>query len=139
MSNTNYKEDYKTGTRGAQLRQQNNSGVQGLLIGLLLVLGIGSIAAALFVFKRSEMPVAPAIAPSAQPTSPPVLENRETIIREKSTEVVPVPIYPAPSQDINITVPSAQPSASVAQPSSEASPPLPSSSPTEPASVSPKP
>jgi hypothetical protein len=139
MSNTNYKEDYRADKHYEQLRQQNNSRVQGLMLGILFVLGLGSIAVALFVFKRSEMPIAPVVAPSSQPASPSGIETRETIIREKSTEVVPVPIYPESSPDINIMVPSAQPSESLTQPSSESFSPLPSPSVTEPASVDPKP
>jgi flagellar basal body-associated protein FliL len=139
MSNINDKDNYAAGRRDEQLRQQNNSSV-GVLIGIVLVLGIGGIAAALFFFNRSETPVAPVIAPSATPESPPVIEKHETIIREKSTEVVPVPVSPAAQPNINITVPSTQPSANSTQPSSEASSPSPlPSSTTSPAPVSPKP
>jgi flagellar basal body-associated protein FliL len=139
MSNINDKDNYAAGRRDEQLRQQDNSSL-GILIGIVLFLGIAGIATALFFFNRSETPIVPAITPSAMPASPPVIENRETIIREKSTEVVPFPVSPAAQPNINITVPSAQPSASSTQPSSEASSqsPLPSST-TAPVPVSPKP
>jgi flagellar basal body-associated protein FliL len=138
MSNINPKDDYATSKRDEPLRQQDNSGLQGILIGIFLVLGMGGIAAALFFFTRSETPAAPVIAPSSMPGSPPAIEKHETIIREKSTEVVPIPVAPAVKPNINAE-PSAQPSASTTQPSSGASVPLPSSSPTEPALASPKP
>jgi hypothetical protein len=116
--------------------------LKGVLIGLFLLLGMGGIAAALFLSNRSETPVTPAIAPSVMPASPSV-ENRETIIREKSTEIVPVPVPTSPpaQPDINITVPSAQPSVTQTQPStdSEAVSPSPSSSTTEPVPASPSP
>lgn len=139
MTNINDQDKYTAGKRDEQLRQREDSGVQGLLIGVLLVLGVGGIAAAIFFSNRSETPVAPVVAPSTVPASPPVVENRETIIREKSTEVVPVPVSPAAQPDINITVPSSQPPQSSAQPSSEASAPSPEPSATETTSASPSP
>jgi hypothetical protein len=138
MSNINSKDDYATSRRDGQLRQQNSSVLQGILIGIFLFLGFGSIAAALFFFNRSETPVAPVIAPSSTPALPSTIEKHETIIREKSTEVVPIPIAPATKSDIEAES-SVRPSASPTQPGSEASVPLPSSLPTEPALASPKP
>jgi hypothetical protein len=140
MSNIHSKDDYVTSKRDGQYRQQDNSGLQGILIGVALVLGIGGTTAALLFFNRSETSVAPVIAPSTIPASPPAIEKRETIIREKSTEVVPIPVAPAAQPDTEAT-PSTQPSASPTQPSSKGSVPLPSSSPTEPepALASPKP
>jgi hypothetical protein len=143
MSNFNDDDNYVAGRRDEQIRRQENAGTQGLLIGLLIVLGVGGIAAALFFSNRSDTTVVPVAAPSASPASPSPVQNRETIIREKSTEVVPVPASPAAQPNINITVPSeqpspvtqpsaaVQPSASV-QPSSAASPPVstPSASPS---------
>jgi cytoskeletal protein RodZ len=136
MSNINDRDSYTDGRRDEQLRQESNSGVQGVLIGLLLILGIGGIAVALFFFNRGETPIVPVIVPSTTPASPPATENRETIIREKSTEVVPVPVSPAAQPDINITMPSTQPSESSTQPSNEAPPSSPSST-TEPVPTSP--
>jgi hypothetical protein len=133
MANLNDEDRYTAGRRDEQLRQQDDSGVQGMLIGVLVVLGVCGIAAAIFFSNRSEAPTAPVVAPTASPASPPVNQNRETIIREKSTEVVPVPVSPAAQPDVNITIPSTQPqsSQSPAQPSSEASvSPAPSTSPS---------
>jgi hypothetical protein len=124
MANLNDQDNYTAGRRDEQLRQQEDSGVQGLLIGVLLVLGVCGIAAALFFSNRSQAPVAPTVVPTtapASPASPPVSENRETIIREKSTELVPVPVSPAAAPDVNITIPSSQPPQGSTQPSSEAS------------------
>jgi hypothetical protein len=126
MANLNDQDNYTAGRRDEQLRQQEDSGVQGLMIGVLLFLGVCGIAAALFFANRSQAPVTPVVVPStapASPASPPVNENRETIIREKSTEVVPVPVSPAPAPDVNITIPSSQPSQSSTQPSSSSSQP----------------
>jgi flagellar basal body-associated protein FliL len=120
MANLNDQDDYTAGKRDEQLRQQEDSGVQGLLIGVLLVLGACGIAAAFFFSNRSQAPVTPVVVPTtapASPASPPVSEKRETIIREKSTEVVPVPVSPAAAPNVNITIPSSQPSQSSAQPS----------------------
>ncbi len=140
MSSIDDKDNYTAGRRDEQLRNQNNSGVQGALIGFVLVLVLGGIVAALFFFNRSETTVAPAIVPSVTPASPPVIEKHETIIREKSTEVVPVPISPAAQPNINITVPSAQPAATSTQPSSEvSSPSLPASATGQSVPVSPQP
>ncbi len=133
MANLNDEDRYTAGRRDEQLRQQDDSGVQGMLIGVLVVLGVCGIAATIFFSNRSEAPTAPVVAPSASPASPPVNQNRETIIHEKSTEVVPVPVSPAAQPDVNITIPSTQPqsSQSPAQPSSEASvSPAPSTSPS---------
>jgi hypothetical protein len=125
MANLNDRDRYTDGRRDEQLRQQEDSGVQGLLIGVLVVLGVCGIAAAIFFSNRSEAPTAPVVVPTASPASPPVNQNRETIIREKSTEVVPVPVpvSPAAQPNVNITIPSTQPqpTQSSAQPSSEAS------------------
>jgi hypothetical protein len=139
MSSIKDKDNYTADRRNEQIHQQNNSGMQGVMIGLLLFLGVGGIVAGLFFFNRHETLIVPAILPSATPASPPVVENRETIIREKSTEVVPVLVSPAAQPDINITVPSTQPSANSPQPSSDVSSPSPSPSAMEPAPVSPKP
>jgi hypothetical protein len=138
MSNIHSKDDYATSRYDRQFRQQGNSGLLGILIGILLVLGLSSIAVALYFFNRSETSVAPVIAPSSTPASPSTIEKRETIIREKSTEVVPIPVAPAAQPDIDVT-PSVQPSASSAQPSSKGSVSVPSSSPTEPVLASPRP
>jgi hypothetical protein len=139
MSNINpERNDYVTGRRDQQIQQEDNSSLQGLLLGLLLFLGLGGIAASLFFFNRTQTPVTPVIVPSTTVTSPPV-ENRETIIREKSTEFVPVPVSPAAQPDINITVPSPQPSASApSQPSTQpsASPSVPSNEASSPSPVS---
>ncbi len=123
MANLNDQDNYTAGRRDEQLRQQDDSGVQGLLIGVLLFLGVCGIAAALFFANRSQAPVAPVVVPSTAPASPPVIENRETIIREKSTEVVPVPVSPAAEPNVNITIPSSQPSQSSTQPSSSSTQP----------------
>jgi hypothetical protein len=123
MANLDDQDNYTAGRRDEQLRQQEDSGVQGLLIGVLLFLGVCGIAAALFFSNRNQAPVTPVVVPSTAPASPPVNENRETIIREKSTEVVPVPVSPAPAPNVNITVPSSQPSQSSTQPSSSSSQP----------------
>lgn len=134
MANLNDQDNYTAGRRDEQLRQQDESGVQGLLIGVLLFLGVCGIAAALFFSNRNQAPVTPVIVPStapASPASPPVNESRETIIREKSTEIVPVPVSPAAEPNVNITIPSSQPSQSPAQPSSN------STQPSSEASVSP--
>jgi hypothetical protein len=133
MANLNDEDSYTAGRRDEQLRQQDDSGVQGMLIGVLVVLGVCGIAAAIFFSNRSEAPTAPVVVPTASPASPPVNQNRETIIREKSTEVVPVPVSPAAQPNVNITIPSTQPqpTQSPAQPSSEASvSPAPSTSPS---------
>jgi hypothetical protein len=123
MANLNDKDNYAAGRRDEQLRQQDDSGVQGLLIGVLLVLGVCGIAAALFFSNRTQTTVTPVVVPTtapASPASPPTTENRETIIHEKSTEVVPVPVSPAAAPNVNITMPSS-PSQSSTQPSGQAS------------------
>jgi hypothetical protein len=71
----------------------------------------GGITSALLFFNRSETPVTPVIAPSSTPASTPTIEKHETIIREKSTEFVQVPVAPAAKPNIDIPAPSAQPSA----------------------------
>jgi predicted lipid-binding transport protein (Tim44 family) len=117
MSNLNNDEDnYTAGRRDEQVRQQDNANTQGLLIGLLLVLGIGGVAAALFLFNRNDTTVVPVAVPSASTSVAP--NTKETIIKEKSTEVVPAPASPAaqPTTNINITVPSSESSTST-QPS----------------------
>jgi hypothetical protein len=137
MANLNDQDNYTAGRRDEQLRQQDDSSVQGLLIGVLLFLGVCGIAAALFFSNRSQAPVTPVVVPSnapASPASPPVNENRETIIREKSTEVVPVPVSPAAAPNVNITIPSSQPSQNTTQPSSSSS--APSNAPSSAASSS---
>jgi hypothetical protein len=133
MSNFNDEDNYTAGRRDEQARQQDNANTQGLLIGLLIVLGIGGIAAALFFFNRNETTVVPVVAPTTATASPSTVE-KSTIIREKSTEVVPVPVPASPAQpnNINITVPSSQPSAS-AMPSASAAPS------TEPSAAAPAP
>jgi hypothetical protein len=126
MAKLDDQDNYTAGRRDEQLRQKEDSGVQGLLIGVLLVLGVCGIAAALFFSNRSQAPVAPVVVPTtapASPASPPVSEKRETIIREKSTEVVPVPVSPAAAPNVNITIPSSQPSQSSTQPSSSSAQP----------------
>jgi hypothetical protein len=134
MANLNDEDKYTAGRRDEQLRQQDDSGVQGMLIGVLVVLGVCGIAAAIFFStRRDEAPVAPVVVPTASPASPQVNQNRETIIREKSTELVPVPVSPAAQPNVNITIPSTQPqpAQSSAQPSSEASTsPAPAASPS---------
>ena len=132
MSNLNDEDNYTAGRRDEQVRQQDNANTQGLLIGLLIVLGIGGIAAALFLFNRNDTTVVPVVAPSTVPASPATSET--TIIREKSTEVVPVPVPASPAQpnNINITVPSSEPSTS-AMPSASVAPS------TEPSAAAPSP
>jgi hypothetical protein len=135
MANLNDDDKYTAGRRDEQLRQQDDSGVQGMLIGVLVVLGVCGIAAAIFFSTRRETPITPVVVPTASPASPQVNQNHETIIREKSTEVVPVPVpvSPAAQPNVNITIPSTQPqpSQSSAQPSSKASvSPAPSTSPS---------
>jgi hypothetical protein len=132
MSNINSKDDYATSRHDGQFRQQDNSGLLEILIGVFLVLGIGGLAAALFLFNRNETPVDPVIEPNSTPASLPAIEKHETIIREKLTEVVPFPVAPAAKPDTDIATPSPQPSASPTQSSSKGSVPLPSSSPAEP-------
>jgi hypothetical protein len=134
MANLNDQDNYTDGRRDEQLRQQDDSGVQGLLIGVLLVLGVCGVAAALFFSNRSQAPVTPIVVPStapASPASPPTSENRETIIREKSTEVVPVPVSPAAQPNVNITIPSTAPSSQPSQSSTQPSSSQPSSSSTQ--------
>ncbi|MCG9892027.1 MAG: hypothetical protein MH252_13220 [Thermosynechococcaceae cyanobacterium MS004] len=132
MADIRNEDKYTTGRRDEQLRQQENSGAQGLIIGLLVLLGLGGVATAFFFSTRTETPVAPAIAPSPSPaSSPPVVENRETIIREKTTEVVPAPATAPPN--INITVPGTESAGSTAPPSSQSAeePSAPASAPSE--------
>lgn len=142
MANLNDEDRYTAGRRDEQLRQQDDSGIQGMLIGVLVMLGVCGIAAAIFFSTRREAPVTPVVVPTASPASPQVNQNRETIIREKSTELVPVPVSPAAQPNVNITIPSTQPqpAQSSAQPSSEASvSPAPSNSPSATESAAPTP
>lgn len=125
MSNIDNEDSYRAGRRDEQIRQEDNYSFLGLLIGFLVFLGVGGIAFGLFRFNRSEPTVAPVVVPSVTTTSPPAVENRETIIREKSTEkIVPVPVSPSVQPDDTMSAPSAQPSAdSSSQPNNEASQP----------------
>jgi hypothetical protein len=123
-------------TQTENVRREDAAALNGATLGILLALAIASaIGAFFFLSSRNDTaPTVPAISPSTIPsTAPP---EKQTIIREEKTrELVPVP-QTTTQPNINITIPSAPNSPSVAAPSSPPAAVAPSDSNDAPSSSS---
>lgn len=135
-----------------EARREDTAALSGMSLGILIALAIAACVGAFFYLSRRDETVptaAPVLSPSSAPASS--APEKETIIREEKTrELVPVPQATAQPPNINITVPSAVPSAPASsgsnpvtegnpKPSAQAEPPSASAEPTASATTAPKP